>query len=285
MRPLRAAPALFLSILLTAPLAAQEGAGAAADSGAAPAADRTPDAALAGVVREAGSGEPLAEALVVLPERGVGTYTDSTGRFAFADLPPGETVLEVRFLGRRSEERTVRLRSHEVTEVDLSLATEAVEVPGLTVEAERRRRGRMAGFHQRMEKGRGHFFTREELAKREGNQLHNILRAAPNINAVPCQYLRASRKTPSCYVLDAGGNRRPTSVQGGPCVPQLFVDGRQTSMVGLSQGINELRASEIEAIEVYASPSQVPARFASGVRGSCGAVVVWTRDPDTAPRG
>lgn len=281
MRPLRIVPMLVSALhLLAAPLAAQEAGEGAADSAAAADGDGT--GALAGVVRKAGSGEPLAEALVVLPERGVGTYTDSAGRFALADLPPGETSLEIRFLGRRSESRTVTLRPREVTEVELSLRVEAVEVPGLTVEAERRRRGRMAGFHDRMERGRGHFFTREELAKREGNQLHQVFRRVPGLDVKRCAQIpgRQSQGSQSCYVV-ASGREAPSFIQRGPCVPIFFVDGHRTPLDEMPLGVNELNVSEIETVEVYTGPAQVPARFNSVAGGRCGVVVIWTRDPDT----
>lgn len=284
MRALRASPVLFLPLLLATPLAAQQGGDGAASDSAAPAAPAT--AAVAGVVRESGSGEPLAEALVVLPERGVGTYTDSAGRFAFGELRPGEANLEVRFLDRRSEERTVTLRPHEVTEVELALQVQAVEVPGLTVEAERRRRGRMAGFHQRTERGKGHFFTREELARREGNQLHQVFRRVPGVDVVPCGRIpgRASQGSHACYVV-ASGREAPSFIQRGPCVPIFFVDGHRTPLDEMPLGINELSVSEIEGIEVYTGPAQTPPRFNSLAGGRCGVVVIWTRDPDTGPGG
>lgn len=241
--------------------------------------------ALAGTVREAETGKPLAEALVVLSERGVGTYTDTAGRFAFADLPVGETTLEVRFLDRRSQRRSVTLRPHEVTEVELSLRVEAVEVPGLTVEAERRRRGRMAGFHRRMERGNGHFITREELEGKEGNLLHEVFRPVAGIDVIPCRDLSGARqrRTPSCYVV-ASSREAPSFIQRGPCVPIFYVDGHRTPVDELPLGINELGVEELEAIEVYSGPARTPARFSSGSQGRCGVVVLWTRDPDTARR-
>lgn len=274
---------LAFTFVLAAPLGAQEEGGAAADSAAA--ADGGGSAALAGTVRAAGSGEPLAEAMVVLPERGTGTYTDSAGRFAFADLPPGEMILEVRFLGRRSESRTVTLRPREVTEVELALAAEAVEVPGLTVEAERRHRGRMAGFHERRERRRGHFFTREELAKREGNQLHQVFRRVPGLDVLPCSRLPGSQAQGSqaCRVV-ASGREAPSFIQRGPCVPIFFVDGHRTPLDEMPLGVNELDVSDIEGIEVYTGPSQIPPRFNSLAGGRCGVVAIWTRDPEAALR-
>lgn len=278
---LRPLLALAFASVLAAPLGAQEGGGAAADSAAA---DADGSAALAGTVRKAGSGEPLAEALVVLPERGTGTYTDSAGRFAFADLPPGEMVLEVRYLDRRSESRTVTLRPREVTEVELTLGVEAVEVSGLTVEAERRRRGRMAGFHERRERRRGHFFTREELAKREGNQLHQVFRRVPGLDVLPCAARPgAGSGSQACYLV-ASGREAPSFIQRGPCVPIFFVDGHRTPLEGLPLGINEFDVGDIEGIEVYIGPSQIPPRFNSVAGGRCGVVAIWTRDPEAAPR-
>ena len=278
----RAAGAALVGLALAVPgvpAAGQQPAGGQDSTAAAP------TGALAGTVRQAETAEPLEDALVVLPERGVGTYTDSTGHFAFADLPVGETTLEVRFLDRRSERRSVTLRPREVTEVELSLRVEAVEVPGLTVEAERRRRGRMAGFHRRMERGTGHFITRDELERKEGNLLHQVFRPVAGIDVIPCRALKGSekRRTPACYVV-ASGREAPSFIQRGPCVPIFYVDGHRTPIGELPLGVNELGVEEVEAIEVYSGPAQTPARFSSGSRGRCGVVVLWTRDPDTAFR-
>ncbi len=270
-----------LTVLATLAALALPGAAAAQEAGEGADAGADEAAGLTGTVRDAGSGGPLADALVVLPEHGVGTYSDSTGRFAFADLPAGELTVEVRFLGRRSETRTVTLRPGEVTEVELALAAEAVEVPGLTVEAERRRRGRMAGFHERRERRRGHFITRQELAKREGNQLHEVFRRVPGLDVVPCRDVPYGSGSPSCYVL-ASGREAPSFVQRGPCVPVYFVDGQRTPLSELPLGINELDVSDIEGVEVYTGPSQAPTRFSSVAGGRCGVVVIWTRDPDAA---
>ena len=281
MRSPAAVPALLASLLLAAPLAAQEGVGAASDS-----ASVGSSAALAGTVHKEASGEPLAEALVVLQEHGVGTYTDSAGRFALTELPAGAATLEVRFLGRRSESRTVTLRPNEVTEVELALRVEAVEVTGLTVEAERRRRGRMAGFHERRERGKGHFFTREELARREGNQLHQVFRRVPGLDVKPCGQIpgRGDQGSQACYVV-ASGREAPSFIQRGPCVPIFFVDGHRTPLDEMPLGVNELDVSDIEAIEVYTGPAQTPPRFNSVAGGRCGVVVIWTRDPDAALQG
>lgn len=54
---------------------------------------------LAGVVREADSGAPIAYALVLLPERNLRVLTSPSGRFAFPDVPPGRYRLDVRQIG------------------------------------------------------------------------------------------------------------------------------------------------------------------------------------------
>jgi hypothetical protein len=40
--------------------------------------------------------------------------------------------------------------------------------------------------------------------------------------------------------------------------------------------VNSIPANQIEAIEYYASPAELPARY-SGLNSPCGALVIWTR--------
>jgi len=58
------------------------------------------------------------------------------------------------------------------------------------------------------------------------------------------------------------------------CVPQYWVDGRRVS----DFEIDDLPASHIEGVELYAGPATTPGEFRrQGVM--CGTVVIWSKVP------
>ncbi|MDT0630403.1 carboxypeptidase regulatory-like domain-containing protein [Rubrivirga sp. S365] len=81
---MRVLPALALFLILAAPAAAQS------DGSAPPAPGVVAGGTVEGVVTNAETGQPVAGAGVVIPALGIGAMTDREGRYAIADVPPGE---------------------------------------------------------------------------------------------------------------------------------------------------------------------------------------------------
>jgi iron complex outermembrane receptor protein/hemoglobin/transferrin/lactoferrin receptor protein len=62
-----------------------------------------------------------------------GTVTDTDGTYRLDRLPPGEHLLEFRFVGYRTAVREVDVAPGETTTVDVTLQSRALEVDGVTV--------------------------------------------------------------------------------------------------------------------------------------------------------
>jgi hypothetical protein len=71
------------------------------------------------------------------------------------------------------------------------------------------------------------------------------------------------------------------------CMPPVFLDGMlvssNTPMTGLTErtgpvryDIDSLHWQDIEAIEIYAGPAQVPPQY-GGAHSACGVILFWTR--------
>jgi len=60
---------------------------------------QTTSATVAGTVRDATSGEPLAAAVVMLPELRRSVVADANGRYVLQDVPAGPHRITVRFIG------------------------------------------------------------------------------------------------------------------------------------------------------------------------------------------
>ncbi|MEE4382073.1 MAG: hypothetical protein V2J02_08780, partial [Pseudomonadales bacterium] len=126
----------------------------------------------------------------------------------------------------------------------------------------------------RKDRGLGHFIEREEIERRVPTRATDILRG-----------------TPAIRLADIGGGRRDVRLNvqttfGNDCEPRIFVDG----MLARGRGVVELdeksapersldflvNITDVEAIEVYARTSAVPAQY-GGLDTACGVIVVWTR--------
>lgn len=145
-----------------------------------------------------------------------------------------------------------------------------VRLEPLDVRVEPRPRGgKMTGFHRRRSRGAGEFITRGEIDRHDPTRLSDMV------------HLRAG--VASFSYGDGSGRRtvamRRSAALGarGGCRIQYWVDG--APLPGVSRfALDELSPEDVEGIEIYRGPSEVPARF--NRRGSpCGVIVVWTRDP------
>lgn len=258
--PGRAALALAAAAaLLPAPLAAQAGAAGLEEP-------EPPDsaAALYGRVAVRGDGEPLVNAAVELVDRDLATVADSAGRYRFRNLEPGEVTLRVSYLGARTRDRTVTLEAGEAVRHDVLAERTAVEVTELRVEVRRRRRGKMAGFEERRERGRGDFVTREEIERIHPIRTTQIIR----------------RESVGAEVVRTESGRLRLLVGHGPdkCPPAVYLDG------GLVTGfrVNDVHPADLEAIEIY-DGNEAPSRY--DVMRGCGVVLLWTRTGASAEGG
>lgn len=230
---------------------------------------------LAGAVRAAEDGEPLSDATVVVRELGIGTRTNDNGRFVFRRFDTGRYTVEVRYLGRRSSTVEAVVRPGRITHLELALETEAVEVPGLEVTVRRDLRGKMAGFWERKRRGIGNFVTREEIEGTAGDRFHQVFRGMAGIRVIRCE----KGTSVACRRIMS---TRQTADFGNCIHPKFYLDGTIIPLDDYPMGVNAVRPAEVEAVEVYAGPSQIPARFSGASQASCGVVVIWTREPGLA---
>ena len=63
---------------------------------------------------------------------------------------------------------------------------------------------------------------------------------------------------------------RASHTIGGPCAARVFVNGLNVDHVP------RMHPDNIEAIEVYRGPAEVPPQF-GGAQSACGVIVLWTR--------
>lgn len=216
---------------------------------------------IAGVVRDAGTGDPLvAVQLTAIDSTGAArasALTDSLGMFRLAGMGAGTFTLEAERIGAETTTtQAVVLNVNERLQVDIPLRPEAIELQQIVVRERRRLSGRLAEYYDRLERGGstgfGHFITRDQLDR------------------IP--YLSSHlRMTPGVWV-NGFGHQLSITMRGtfGRCPPAVFLDGLPIT----AEEIDIITPDQLEGVEIYRG-MHVPVRYAS--RSNCGAILLWSR--------
>ncbi|MEJ2217502.1 MAG: TonB-dependent receptor plug domain-containing protein [Gemmatimonadota bacterium] len=200
----------------------------------------------------------------ITDERGVFEYFAKRGvgiRFAAQRIGYKPNTTPILFFGK-----------HDFFRVELRLDRNAVLLAPLEVIARSGRRGsiKLANFRYRVLHGQGHYFTREDIEKRNPNRVTDLLAELPGVR------LQSSGK----------GLRRVVHMartDATNCPTQIWVDGFLINAPGiLPAGADNytiddvVQPQDVEGIEVYSGLSTVPPEFLNRW-AQCGVVAIWTR--------
>jgi hypothetical protein len=196
------------------------------------------------------------------------TLTNEQGGFRIQGVPVGPVQVSMRRLGFAPTTTDLILRADRTDSLIVALTTLAASLPGMLVEDEAMTRSKrlLAGFWERRSRGFGHFFTRDEIERREPHDFTDIV-----------------RMTPSVSIVNSGGRKvirfSRSAGMRGDCPPQYWVDGMRIE----NATPDEFPPHDVEAIELYAGTATIPPQFAPRIQTvrtqTCGAVVIWTRLP------
>lgn len=234
------------------------------------AADALPAQYLEGIVLEWGSEQPIEGASVslVAHEGGhsVSDLTGRGGRFYVRAPLEGSYTLVIDALGyTESAAGPVELTAGQTVQVRYFLTAEPIEIEPLEVLVERRSTALdQVGFYDRLADGLGTFLTREDVLRERPPETADLLRGIPGIR------LERNARGEPLIVMRGGRQRR--------CYPHVFLDGVR-EVGGGSTPVNVsmvVRPDDIQGVEVYSGSAGIPSQF-SGLYGSCGVIVLWTR--------
>lgn len=217
--------------------------------------------------------------------------TDETGAFEFRAAETGYYRLRGTHLGfRETVSGFVNLRAGEEVDLEFRMAEEAILLDPITVTASPRpwyehlKAPALWEYYERSEYlgplGRGHFLGPEEIRNLQGMPVTMAVGTVPGMQAVAADnsarfHLVGRRGCDALFFLNGMQVRlRPPASRAdtvdlvatpGPEPLEWFVDDFVTM-------------TDVEAIEVYRGPSELPGEF-HGHSGNahCGAVVVWTK--------
>ncbi|MGH7711421.1 MAG: carboxypeptidase regulatory-like domain-containing protein [Gemmatimonadaceae bacterium] len=224
-----------------------------------------------GVVVNRATQGPIINAEIIHTADGRVVKSDSLGYYRFQNLAGGLVRFAVRAPGFHSATFTFALANGERMERDIELDSTSVTVTGrpaqalpeVAVEAPPSLGNRFRDFERRKATGRGHYLTRAQIEQKGASRLTDALRDLRGVT-LDCA-------GSNCYVRMV---RAPSR-----CLPEYVVDERVDNMFGPTIPIRD-----IEAIEVYTGPSDVPGEFA-GTNAGCGVIVIWTRSGPPRRRG
>lgn len=188
--------------------------------------------------------------------------SDSFGYYQFHDLSAGLVRFRVLAPGYPATTFVVALSNGERMERDIELDSlvdvadvRAQSLPEVTVEAAPSLGRRYADFELRRSKGRGQYLTRADIEMSGASTLQDAVRNLRGVN------------------FDCSGTGCSIRMARAPmrCLPEYIVDERVDNMFGPTVPVRD-----IEAIELYTGPAEVPGEFA-GRNAGCGVIVIWTR--------
>ena len=224
---------------------------------------------------------PVRDAEVLIEKIPAVTKTDSTGHFRFRSLPPGLHRVTVRRLGYAPASVDIGLKDQETVSVQVELTQRAQPLPEVPVEGSTSSLGsRFSDFERRRSSGVGQFLTLEDLASERSKPLGDVLvrlRGVYLVRSAAAACLTSTRGAQSVRNAASGycGNQ---SVDGAYCPVAVFMNGHP-AYTGHSEEIfnlNAMHADEVAGVEYYSGSGTLPREFGAP-RGTCGALVIWTK--------
>lgn len=205
--------------------------------------------------------------------------SDSAGQFLVEAAPSGRVRLQVRVLGFSPLDTTLTLQAGENHAVTFRMTRSVQQLEPVITEAvlpygkplRYQHTGRFDDFYERRAKRPGTFFTREDIENSNRNTAMELMSTAPGV--------RLNWRNGSAVVRVA--RCTATSIYGAPrdrgdtdhSWLMVVIDG-QRIQAGAIEFLANLKSNEIETMEVYRGPSQLPME---AVGDACAAVFITTR--------
>lgn len=201
--------------------------------------------------------------------------TDSLGSFRWDGLTGGQYRLSVRRLGFEPIDVAIELADGVDRQVSITLRAAAARLDTVTIHAASvvpgpsGRSSQMDEFYRRQSRGIGHFITSEDIKDHSPATLSSLLQRVSGVTAITNSDGTLTVGSAACRGVVGSGSGSDTwgSVA-------LYVDGVQVSARERASVAGAITPEELEGIEVYRSPTELPAE---AVGNACAAIYLWTR--------
>lgn len=230
----------------------------------------------------AADGSPVAGAEVMVAGSVLAYRSDSAGRFLVEGVPMGELRIRVRALGFAPLDTLIVLpeRSSSVT---LTMGRSVQQLAPVVTEAvlpygkplRYQHTSKFDDFYERRAKRPGTFFTREDIELSGRNTAMELISTAPGVRLNWRSDGTAVVRVARCTATSIYGAPRDRGDTDHGWL-SVFIDGQRIGRGGQGQieTLAQLKANEIETMEVYRGPSQLPLE---AIGDACAAVFITTR--------
>ena len=211
-------------------------------------------------------GLPVPHAEIAILGTDLRAVADSEGLFRIANVPAGLHPVIVRSIGWKPIFFLLRMGENEERIGRIALEPAPQQLPELVVEAGKFAKPpeyaftrRYDDFFRRRQVRSGTFRMRNDPMFASALHTGDLLRGIPGV--------RVS--------FGAGG----TGVEflrcrGMSTKVAVWIDGARVMTDNHNEALGYLRASDVEMIEIYRGPGQIPGEF---LADSCAVIVIWTR--------
>jgi TonB family protein len=212
-------------------------------------------------------GLPIAGAQVTVAGTTLVGESDDRGEFTLAKARAGETSIRVKRIGFLPDTVRVNVLAGQTVPVEITLSRVAVELSPLVVYGRRNMGGHMSGFYDRLTRGGGHFFTREQIERRNPVNMTDLFRLVPGAR-----------------VVNSNMGSNAVRFRNARCAPLVWLDG--TPAYSGELPLDALDPRTFEGIEIYSGPAGVPAEYMGNrsMSSSCGTIILWSRQGELRPR-
>jgi hypothetical protein len=217
------------------------------------------------------SGVALAGAEVVLNGPQNAQRTNARGEFRFTAVSGGSHVVGVRMPGFAPHVDTIEVPDAGEMRHDVRLARIEATLPEVPVTASLLDR-KLVEFHERRRMGIGRFLDSAEFANSRGTRTSDRLSRLPGLK------IQRGRFLSEAYVISTRETGSLSGVNPVGCRSAVWLDGVN---LWTDFSVNQLDPSVIAAVEWYAGPASLPAKYnvtpSSPRMKYCGVLVIWTR--------
>ncbi len=235
---------------------------------AAPLRAQAPAGVLSGVVRVQGQDSThLPDVAITLTPSHRAARTDSAGSFRFVSLPAGDYLLTARRLGYDALYKTFRVSGNLETSIRISMVPIAQRMATITVSGKKVTYPvRLSEPYQRLQRGVGHFITREQIDSLFPLDVASLLQRVPGVR-VKANTIEFARCT------ELGSNNQKV---------QVWVDGQRWTnysmgaelSIGAAMAIRDITPSSIQLMEIFSGPSTIPGEY---VDDACAVILIWRK--------
>jgi hypothetical protein len=210
------------------------------------------------------AGKPVSGARVEVPMSSVSTVTRDDGSFRLSGVLTGTQVIVARSLSYSSAAEAINVTSREPIDVVVTLGPSVALLDPVLITARRDLALEKSGFSARKRAGGGHFFTREDIDRRQPNNITDMMK---NLTGITVTQRRGGAVI--------SGRSRVTSMYSAPSCSRVYVDGFEWDNLMPGDLDMFVNPDDVIGLEIY-QPGDVPIKFRKFDRG-CVTLVVWTQ--------